>query len=62
LQHPYWGKFSNIVEIDVNTSIDNNIMCDGNKGEGRYFNLQGQRMLNPKNGIYIVNGKKVFLK
>ena len=26
------------------------------------LNLRGQRVINPKNGIYIINGKKVFIK
>ncbi len=27
-----------------------------------YYNLQGQRVVNPRNGIYILNGKKVLIK
>lgn len=27
-----------------------------------YYNLQGQRVENPKKGLYIVNGKKVMVK
>jgi hypothetical protein len=60
--HPYWGKFYKIEEIDVSSSIDDTIINDDNKGGKEYYNLQGQRVLNPKNGIYIVNGKKVFIK
>ena len=29
---------------------------------GVYYNLQGQRVENPTHGIYIINGKKVFIK
>lgn len=37
----------------------NAIVTDG--GEAVYFNLHGQRVVNPQKGIYIVNGKKVIL-
>lgn len=30
--------------------------------DGVYYNLQGQRVLNPTKGLYIVNGKKVVMK
>ena len=60
--HPNWENFFKIEEIDVSSSIDDTIINDDNKGEKEYYNLQGQRVLNPKNGIYIVNGKKVFIK
>ena len=30
--------------------------------DGIYYNLQGQRVEKPRNGIYILNGKKVFIK
>ena len=29
---------------------------------GEYYNLSGQRVMNPSKGLYIVNGKKVILK
>ena len=29
---------------------------------GEYYNLAGQRAVNPKKGLYIVNGKKVIIK
>ena len=60
--HPYWENFENIEEIDVSSSIDDAIIYDDNKGEKEYYNLQGQRVLYPRNGIYIKNGKKVFIK
>jgi hypothetical protein len=56
-----WKRFSYIEEIDV-TSVNNTHINNDNKGERKYYNLKGQRVLNPKNGIYIVNGKKVFIK
>jgi hypothetical protein len=27
-----------------------------------YYDLSGRRVLNPGSGVYIVNGKKVFIK
>lgn len=30
--------------------------------DGKFFNLQGQNVNSPKNGLYIVNGKKVIIK
>ena len=36
------------------------VSAGGNKSTGIY-NLSGQRVTNPKHGIFIVNGKKVFI-
>ena len=41
-----------IIEVNTNTT---------NKSEGA-FNLQGRRIVNPKKGLYIVNGKKMIIK
>jgi hypothetical protein len=60
--HPYWENFKKIKEIDVSSSIDDVIINNDNKGEKKHYNLQGQRILYPRNGIYVVNGKKVFIK
>ena len=35
---------------------------NGEKEESIYYDLQGRRVENPSNGIYIVNGKKVWVK
>ena len=32
------------------------------QADGQYFNLAGQRVVNPTKGLYIVNGKKVTIK
>lgn len=32
------------------------------QGDNIYYNLSGQRVVNPSNGIYILNGKKVIVK
>ena len=28
----------------------------------RYYDLQGRKVLNPAKGLYIINGKKIFVK
>ena len=33
-----------------------------NSGETKIYNLAGQRVTNPQHGIYIVNGKKVYIR
>lgn len=38
----------------ANTNVNNN--------ENRVFNLQGQRVVQPTKGIYIINGKKTIIK
>ena len=50
-----------IVNI-VTESTETSIIPIINDSRDIYYNLQGQRVLNPKNGIYIKNGKKVFIK
>lgn len=35
---------------------------DAESQNGKFFNLQGQSVNSPKNGLYIVNGKKVIIK
>ena len=57
----YWESFSNIVEIDV-TNIQYTLTEKINEEKNKNYNLQGQRVLYPRNGIYIKNGKKVFIK
>ena len=51
----------NIVTENTESSIVS-IASDFRDKNDKYYNLQGQRVLNPQNGIYIVNGKKVFIK
>lgn len=38
------------------------IEIEGAKDNGLIYDLQGRRVANPKNGIFIKNGKKVFIK
>lgn len=50
-------------EMDEATGI-NSLNDDATEypEDGVYYNLNGQRVENPTTGIYIVNGKKVFVK
>lgn len=50
---PLFGDSETTAIMSVNT--------EGVKTDG-YYNLQGQRISNPKNGLYIVGGKKVVVK
>ena len=43
------------------TAIDGIIQQDG-ETENPAYNLRGQRVVTPKRGIYIIDGKKVFVK
>lgn len=53
------------VAVDTTTGIDS-VGADINEGEIQYFNLQGIRVANPSNGIYIRRQgdtvEKVYIK
>ena len=51
----------NIATESTETSIIP-IESDSEDKDDKYYNLQGQRVLYPRNGIYIKNGKKIFIK
>ena len=55
-----WKYFYKIEEYDA-AGIEN-VKIDAPKGENVYYNLNGQRVNNPTNGIFILNGKKVLIK
>lgn len=42
--------------------IDDIIYKDNNKEDNVYFDLSGRKVIRPNKGVYIVNGKKVFVK
>ena len=50
-----------ILEDDGSTTEIDPSQIEGMEEEV-YYDLQGRRVLNPSNGIYIVNGKKVVIK
>ncbi len=43
------------------TGIENLTIMPSRKGEGMVYDLQGRRVAQPAKGLYIVNGKKVFV-
>ena len=47
---------------DYTTSIQEDIVLAENVAGKEIFDLQGRRVNNPKQGIYIVNGKKYIIK
>ena len=49
------------LSIQPLSTIINQVRMDDNNQENIYYNLQGQRVMNPSHGIYIKNGKKVIL-
>ena len=50
-------RFDNGTTTDIE-EIENESVC----GQNVYYDLQGRKVVNPTNGIYIINGKKVFIK
>lgn len=54
------GETTGIQELE-NSSIEE-LNHSGNEALKAYYNLNGQRVTNPKRGLYIVNGKKVIIK
>ena len=55
-----WRDFMNIVESGA-TDIDN-VVSEVSFDVPVYYDLSGRRVENPAGGIYIVNGKKVYIK
>ena len=45
-----------------NTTGVNDVRGKMSDVRGEYYNLSGQRVVNPTKGLYIVNGKKVIIK
>ena len=54
-----WNEFVNIVELE-STDIDG--VKEQMVENKNVYDLQGRKVDNPTNGIYIINGKKVFIK
>ena len=50
-------RFDNGTTTDIE-DIENESVCEQNV----YYDLQGRKVENPTKGIYIINGKKVFIK
>ena len=47
---------------DETTGIESVVSQEKKVADSVYYNLNGQRVESPRNGLYIVNGKKVFIK
>ena len=63
---PYTSS-SNAQELSISFEDEeatgiSDIAGSANSGETKVYNLSGQRVTNPQHGIYIVNGKKVFIR
>ena len=54
------GETTGIQELE-NSSIEE-LNHSGNEALKAYYNLNGQRVTNPRKGLYVVNGKKVIIK
>lgn len=54
------GETTGIQELE-NSSIEE-LNHSGNEALKAYYNLNGQRVANPRKGLYVVNGKKVIIK
>ena len=50
----------NVLVIDDESTSISTVTRELQNGE--FYNLQGQRISSPKQGLYIVNGKKVVIK
>ena len=56
-----WKDFSNIIGVD--TGIENLEVPTGNSNSQIIYDLSGRRVKDyTKNGIYIVNGRKIIIK
>lgn len=64
---PYWGyrHFEKIVEgepEDENSGTSISAIVSPQANKDVYYNLQGQRVETPTKGLYIKNGRKIFIK
>ena len=50
------------IRFDNGLTTDIEDIEEGAWEENTYYDLQGRKVANPSNGIYIINGKKVFIK
>ena len=57
-----WSEFENIVEIEDITGIDEIVTDESAMQYIIYHDLNGRVVEKPSKGIYIINGKKVYIK
>jgi len=55
-----WKNFKHLYAFDPTGIKD--VEVDGVKGDGKYYDLRGNKLDAPKRGINIINGKKVVVK
>jgi hypothetical protein len=55
-------NFTAIVLVKKETTGINTLNVEREMLNGEVYNLAGQRVHNPRKGLYIVNGKKVMMK
>ena len=55
-------NFTAIVLVNKGTTDVRNLFVSSVSMATKYFNLAGQCVANPSKGLYIMNGKKVFIK
>lgn len=62
--HATAGQTESRFELRFSGVVVNGIdkMASTSSDDADYFNLNGQRIVNPTKGVYIVNGKKVIIK
>ncbi len=66
---PYAGGFSYIetwtspkVQRTAYTTAIQTVVSEGQPTDNHYYNLRGQRVETPQRGLYIIGGRKVFIK
>ncbi|MCD8296918.1 MAG: hypothetical protein LUC88_05035, partial [Prevotella sp.] len=64
----YFGDYNNsneeikiTVEVSGNASGIKGVTLQAT-GDDKFYNLNGQRVTAPRNGVFILNGKKVLIK
>ena len=61
--HEVWGKFKDIVPLSgEETNIESVTMINRADNAPIIYNMNGQRIANPKKGLNIINGRKVLIK
>jgi hypothetical protein len=59
----YASNYSNLFRIEeVNTSVGVEQVINPSSERTVIYDLSGRRVKVPTNGIYIINGKKVYVK
>jgi hypothetical protein len=51
-----------ILTVDGKSTSGINVVKAVNRFEGAIYNMKGQRVNSPSRGLYIMNGKKYFVK